>query len=462
MLSDKRDKMLEEMKTLRDKMVPEWEDILKQAQAITVGYLDDIDEIDKEMVARAKAMREQIDTILSQNQKTLQKLKATGLAKLKDQEKYLTDRLQKLKEDVKTYENHLLDADPTVLLQFKEGARESLKALETASVPVFTRGQDDIQSLEGMFGSFGSRDANKDTTPVVKPPITSKVMTKTSEETISQARQLGPKLKTEDRSLIKKPTVKSQFNVANNKPHIACTEQDWAWMSTNANTLQLVDRNGSVKDTLKTDFFIYDIALTSDGELLLADYNDNCVKLVSKHRKISILFNTNWGPTGLCCLHNSDIVVSFKSNNKVIVYSRSGHIRQTLDNIKFRYPHKVAVNKVNQDICVCVQKVDYLYTGKLLAVGADGQLRYEYSGQGDSEFTPANVCTDHMGHVLITDIDNDLVHILDQEGQFIQYILTSQRGLSRPITIDVDREGYVWVGEYSTSKGHVKVAKYLQ
>ena len=64
-----------------------------------------------------------------------------------------------------------------------------------------------------------------------------------------------------------------------------------------------------------------------------------------------------------------------------------------------------------------------------------------------------------MGHILIADTDNDRVRILDQEGRFIQYILTSQQGLHKPRNIDVDREGYVWVGGYG---GSIKVAKYLQ
>ena len=104
-------------------------------------------------------------------------------------------------------------------------------------------------------------------------------------------------------------------------------------------------------------------------------------------------------------------------------------------------------------------KTGILYTGKLIAVRTDGQPRYEYSGQCDKKLSLSNVCTDQVGHVLITDVDNSRVHILDQEGQFIQYILTSQQGLSKPITIDVDMEGYIWVGEYvDFYKGRVKVA----
>ena len=122
----------------------------------------------------------------------------------------------------------------------------------------------------------------------------------------------------------------------------------------------------------------------------------------------------------------------------------------------------VCMNKVNQDIYICDKESHrFESAGKVIAVAGDGKLRYEYPGQGDSKFTPMGLCTDQMGHVLITDHNNQRVHILDQEGRFIQYILTSQQGLHQPVTIDVDKEGYVWVGEkVAISTGRVKVVKY--
>ena len=157
-------------------------------------------------------------------------------------------------------------------------------------------------------------------------------------------------------------------------------------------------------------------------------------------------------------------MVAFRDDNKVIVYNREGKIRQKLDHIKFRYPKSVAINKVNQDIYICDQEEKYGFDskGKVIALGADSKLRYEYTGQGHSDFIPVDVCTDQMGHVFIIDRDNHWVHMLDQKGQFIQYILTSQPGLNQPNTIDVDREGYIWVGEpVGLGKGNIKVSRYL-
>ena len=144
------------------------------------------------------------------------------------------------------------------------------------------------------------------------------------------------------------------------------------------------------------------------------------------------------------------------------MYNRNGEIRQKFDLIKFRHPMSVAVNNVNQDIYICDHESNnnYYSRGKVLTVGTDGQLQYEYSGQpSECVFSPVGVCTDHMGHVLITDHYNHRIHIINQEGRFIGYILTAEQGLILPTTINVDREGYVWVGEDNWC---VKVARYLQ
>ena len=142
---------------------------------------------------------------------------------------------------------------------------------------------------------------------------------------------------------------------------------------------------GSVKDTINTKIFLNNIAITSDGEILLTNFYGCCINSVSKEKKISILFKTGKKPTGLCCLHNGDIVVTFSDDSEVIVYSRSGQIKQALDHIKFRYPRKVAENKVNQDLYICDHEVHNCYSlGKVIAVKADGQQSYEYTGKGET------------------------------------------------------------------------------
>ena len=112
------------------------------------------------------------------------------------------------------------------------------------------------------------------------------------------------------------------------------------------------------------------------------------------------------------------------------------------------HPFKVATNKLNQDIYVVDCESLLYYYGKVVVFTRESHFRYDYKGQGDGAFCPIEVCTDVLGHVLITDLSKSRVHILDQAGHFLRHIYTSEPGLRLPKTTDVDREGYVWVGEY--------------
>ena len=334
-----------------------------------------------------------------------------------------------------------------------------------ATVPSFTKGQDDAKSLLKMFGQLITEDTGVKNESSAKPWSAGPAGSFDS-QTLTPIGQSGWSSNATQRYLISSPSFQSELNVNNDYPRIACLSQDLAWVQTSSKTLKLLDRGTfSVKDTMKLDFDLKDMTVTSNGDFLLVDKSNCCIQSISRQKTISRLFWIRAHPRGLCCLPNNDIVMTYRDNSKVLIYSKSSFTKydtRTLDHIKFRYAKKVAVNKVNQDIYICdCEKESYKSPGKAIAVGADGQLRYEYSGQGDSKLTPTDVCADTVGHVLITDYNNERIHILDQEGQFMQYIMTSQY---RPKTIDVDNEGNVWLGGFliNSSTNQIRVARYIQ
>ena len=473
-LSEKRDGMVKEMKTLRDKTIIEWEDGLLHAQEITTDFLNKIEDIDRELAYRANEMHKHVYTILSNSRQTLREMKTAGISKLQAQENYISEGLSHLRENLTSYEDHLMEANASVLLQFQEMSTRGREWMlpspfETASCPTFVQGQNDPEYLEQIFGKIVDPDEVNGSDAEMCTSITEIIeYPSDSEETMAaMTSQFSQKAVVRRRkSVVPAPIVESKFNVDIFYPCIACTQDGQAWVETHFNGLQLVDRNGAVKDTVKIDFNINDIDFMSDGSMILADYSygNYCVKLLSQDRKINTLFKTDWSPSALCCLENDDIVVTFQHAGKIIMFANTGEIKSKFDDIKFRYPMAVAKNKITKDIYVCDHEVNFYYsTGNVKAIGTNGQLKYEYAGQGYEQFTPVEVCTDQVGHILITDYSNHRVHILDREGQFIQYLLTAEQGLHKPNTIDVDGEGYIWVGEDVTlGKGCVKVTKYLQ
>ena len=264
--------------------------------------------------------------------------------------------------------------------------------------------------------------------------------------------------------LIPTPSVQSSFRIRYESIYqsIACVEAGQAWIKTGDRRLQLMNHHGDVKDTVEADYKFNDVVLLPQGELILTDTSNNGICSISHDKVVRTLFRTQWEPEGLCCLHSGDILVTFFRKGRVIIYSMSGKIIQELDKSLFKYPQRVTQNKVNSDLYIIDKDNNsYSTTGKVVALDTSYLLPYQYTGQGNAKFFPTDICTDSAGRVLITDLHrySYKVHVLDKDGQFLQYILTEKQGLREPFSIHVDNIGNAWVGE---GYGIVKLVKYLQ
>ena len=51
--------------------------------------------------------------------------------------------------------------------------------------------------------------------------------------------------------------------------------------------------------------------------------------------------------------------------------------------------------------------------------------------------------TNSLGHLIVADLNNDCLHILDQNGDFLRCLDTF--GLENPNGLSVDSEGRLWV-----------------
>jgi hypothetical protein len=207
--------------------------------------------------------------------------------------------------------------------------------------------------------------------------------------------------------------------------------------------------------------------VTRQGDLVYSDHYNRTVNII-RHGKIKKLFTLpqDWWPYKLCCTKSGDILVSMfnagYSQNKIVRYE--GHtVTQEIDRDEDgepiykggNCPLYVAENS-NGDICASDNNAK-----AVVMVNKSGRVRFRYDGTSarrKKSFNPARIVTDSMSQIIVADIENDCLHILDQNGQFLRCV--DNCGLDNPSGLSVDSDGRLWVGLFNS--GEMKVIQYIK
>lgn len=91
-----------------------------------------------------------------------------------------------------------------------------------------------------------------------------------------------------------------------------------------------------------------------------------------------------------------------------------------------------------------------------------GSFRFTYKGihsdKMSDAFCPRGLTTDSMCHILVADFDNNLIHVIDQDGQFLRLIQNC--GLHLPLDLSTNSDNILFVVEYYSNR--VKEIQYLK
>lgn len=166
------------------------------------------------------------------------------------------------------------------------------------------------------------------------------------------------------------------------------------------------------------------------------------------------LFVTSTGDF-LVIIYNDD-----KTQSKVVRYSGSSEKQsfQYDDRGKPLYSLNSKVKYItenrNHDICVIDNEA-----GAVVVINQEGKHRWRYTGHpsvpNKKPFNPFGITTNGQSQILTADLNNNCVHILNQDGQFLHYI----DDLKDPYGLCVDKLDNLYVAEYWT--GNIKVIRYL-
>ncbi|XP_062616893.1 tripartite motif-containing protein 2-like [Saccostrea cucullata] len=277
------------------------------------------------------------------------------------------------------------------------------------------------------------------------------------------------------KKLKRKPTLEVSIAVGERYVYdVACASESSVWMCGAGliyydNNVRLLEKDGNNTETLECPMNPKYVALKSPTCVLFSDHTDNTVKLWSREVQKVLITTEDWTPKGLVVTLSNDVIVcqykkteaavSTAALSRVVRYDDKGSVIRKMefngDKRIFRNAIFIAENR-NFDICVSdEEKHSVVVMDKL------GKMQFVYKGNIKSgkyqSFNPRGISTDSQCNILVSDYLNYTIHVIDQQGKFLSYLL--RREVKFPLGLSVDKNDKVWVGEYSN--GTISVIEYL-
>lgn len=208
----------------------------------------------------------------------------------------------------------------------------------------------------------------------------------------------------------------------------------------------------------------FDITVTKDGVLVYTDWEDGSINIVKGGKVEGLVKLTEWKPQAICCTYTNELLVAIKmadhTQSKIVRYHDCKVTQEIQYNDSrtplYANPAFVEENK-NCDIIVSD------WTNQVVVVVTRlGKFRFSYTGNlqtsKNKKFNPFGLATDSQSHILISDCDNFVVHLIDKNGQFLHYIEGCH--LQYPWGLCIDKSNVLFVAEcYSNDVKRIQSQK---
>ncbi|XP_048748980.2 uncharacterized protein LOC125661144 [Ostrea edulis] len=439
-LSVKTQSLQKDLEELETRIYPRYEEMTYDVQTERADIETYYGKLKTAAEEEGELLEREINAIVKQRKSEIQEMKNKHLFTLYKNADEITQIITELRQIISDLKSILKSNDVSLISNYKSRNSEfrTLPPEIRVTLPSSTPQKINTDQLREMFGCLSPLSINTEHGGTVKLA-----------EAVS-----SPLVK----PLLDEPRLAAIIDTGYSGLYsVSCLSEDQVWTCGNNNTMKLLNLQSKLLTSIQTKSgdTPRDIAVTRDGDLVYTDYDS--VRLVKNKKIRTVSTLQDWVPHYVCSSASDDILVTMVSvylkQSKVVRYSGS----KEKQNIQFDdqgrplyssgYSYKFISENRNLDICVADWSAR-----TVVVVNQSGKLRFRYTGHPsntEQSFTPVGITTDSQSHILTADSENQCIHILDQDGQFLRYIHCDLR---RPFGLCVDIRDSLFVAECDTAK----------
>ncbi|XP_055999049.1 E3 ubiquitin-protein ligase TRIM71-like [Ostrea edulis] len=447
--SAKTESLQKDLEELETRIYPRYKEMASNVETEKAKLETKYGKLTTDADEQGEILHREITAIVNRQKSAIAEMKTKHLDELNKNTEEITQKMAELKQIMSDLKSILKSNDVSLTSTYKSRNSQfrTLPPKVRVTLPSFSPQKINKDQLNEMFGSLSPLSINTEHGDTMK-----------SAEAVS-----SPPVK----PLLDEPRVTATIDTGYTYLYsVSCLSEDQVWTCGNNDTMKLLNLQSKLLTSIQTKSgrLPHDIAVTRDGDLVYTDYKTKTINLIKNKQIQTVITLQGWRPRYVCCTAGNDLLVTMISDDrkqsKVVRYSGSTEKQSIQFDDQGRplyssdtFPKYLSENK-NLDICVA----DCLASA-VVVVNQSGKLRFRYTGHPSNtkqSFIPFGITTDSQSHILTADYNNNRIHILDQDGQFLRYIHCD---LERPWGLCVDIRDNLFVAECYTAK--VKKIQYL-